>query len=173
MILPSYRPPFFTLYHLHWITLPFLPSLLAAPYITCAELSFLSLPPSPTFPFLPLLARLPRTHGVGVGPVLPKKTSDSCCVCLCAPVCFMLSLHPGLSPYVGPHLLAGRIMSYKPLLKLDLFTLPLCTWRQQKQYDLSFDGPTTSPHERNPQGSQKISPLWAVRSVLLLLLVFL
>lgn len=69
----------------------------------------------------------------------------------------MLSLHPGLSPYVGPHLLAGRIMSYKPLLKLDLFTLPLCTWRQQKQYDLSFDGPTTSPHETNPQGSKKIS----------------
>lgn len=148
MILP---PPHLVPFAPNYSPFPSLPSRRTFRHVRRIILPLPLLP----FPFLPLLARLPGTHGVGAGPVLPKKTSDSCCVCLCAPVCFMPPLHPGLSPYVGPHLLAGRIMSYKPLLKLDLFTLPLRTWRQQKQYDLSFDGPTASPHEGNPTGKQK------------------
>lgn len=72
------------------------------------------------------------------------KTSDSCSVCVCECVC-----RHGLSPYVGPHLLAGRIMSYKPLLKVDLFTLLLACGDNKNSMTLPLLGPLPGVEKRH------------------------
>lgn len=104
----------------------------------------LPVPPTP-YSSSPFLAQLPKTHGVLVGSVLPRKTSDSCCVwecmrtrlCLCV---FALSRRRGLAPYVGPHLLAGEDYELQALIKTGFVYSPACTQRQQKQYDPSVAG---------------------------------
>lgn len=104
------------------------PSFLSSPSVICINISPPPLLPSPTFPFLPLWRGSPRpTVFLLDRSCLGKQVTAAVCVCTVVCVC---SCGPFI--VVSPHMLAltcwrARIMSYKPLLKLDLFTLLLAS----------------------------------------------
>ena len=132
----------------------FLPSsfstFLPSPSIICITISLPPLLHLPPFPSFLSWRGSPRTHGVLVGSVLPRKTSDSCSVCICVCVCLCVCVRLSWSRPICWPSPAGRprIMSYKPLLKLDLFTLPLARGDNKNSVTPSVAGPTARPWEK-------------------------
>ena len=106
----------------------------------------------PHFPFLPLLAQLPKTHSVLVGSVLPWKTSDSCCLCVFVRV---MSLRRGLAPYVGPHLQAGEDYEQQGLIKTGFVYPPACNAATTKTVRESQAAPRKATVNTPREGTQK------------------